>query len=129
MLHATLTAFRAADAADPIKAVRLRYFAGMPQGLVISGGRATQQFAFDTATGRKAPLWTPAYPVTGQPFGWQWDQTVKGIHRGDAFGLTSRWMSLLSGLSLLFMCVSGAANYLELWNRRRKAGSAGLFWP
>ena len=129
MLHTTLTAFRAAHPATPIKVLRLRSFAGMPQGVIVSGGAATRQFPINAATGRPAPLWAPSYPVTGQPFGWQWDQTVKGIHRGDAFGIPGRLMSLLTGLSLLFMCVSGAANYFELWNRRRRAGQPALFWP
>ena len=129
MLHTTVTAFRAAHPSTPIKVLRLRYFAGMPQGVIVSGGEETRQFPFNAATGRVAPLWARGYPVTGQPFGWQWDQIAKGIHRGDFIGLPGRWMSLLTGLSLLFLCVSGAANYFELWNKRRKAGRLGLFWP
>ena len=129
MLHTTLAAFRKALPDTPVKAVRLRYFAGMPQGVVISGGPSTRQLAFNAATGRKAPLWAKGYPVTGQPFGWQWDQVAKGIHRGDFIGLPGRWMSLLTGLSILFLCISGAANYFELWNKRRRAGKLGLFWP
>ena len=128
MVQTTLAAFRKAHPDTPIKVLRLRYFAGMPQGIVIGGGAQTRQYPINASTGRAAPLWAPSYPVTGQPFGWQWDQFAKGIHRGDAFGLTGRWMSLLTGLSVLFLCISGAANYFELWNRRRKAGKPGLFW-
>ena len=129
MLRITVAAFHKTHPDTPIKALRLRYFAGMPQGIVIAGGGMTRQYAYNAATGRTAPLWAPSYPVTGQPFGWQWDQIAKGIHRGDAFGLTGRWMSLLTGLSVLFLCISGAANYFELWNKRRKVGRLGPFWP
>ena len=33
MLHTTLKSFRAADPSDPIKVLRLRYFAGLAQGV------------------------------------------------------------------------------------------------
>ena len=129
MLHTTLAAYHAAMPATPIKVVRLRYFAGMPQGVIVTGGPETLQRAYNAATGAVAPLSGPGYPVTGQPFGWQADQMIKGIHRGDAFGMTGRWLSLMTGLSLLFLCVSGAATYVQLWNQRRRAGRPGLFWP
>jgi uncharacterized iron-regulated membrane protein len=128
MTDVTLAAFHAAYPNTPIKVLRLRHFAGMPQGLIVTGGKETRQRPFNAATGGVAPLWAPGYPITGQPFGWAWDQTVKGVHRGDAFGLPGRWMSLLTGLSLLFLCISGAANYYELWSKRRKAGRPGLLW-
>jgi uncharacterized iron-regulated membrane protein len=129
MLRTTLAAFRAADPGDPIKVVRLRYFAGIPQGIVVSGGSDVRQFAFNAVTGRRASLQGPSYPPTGQTFGWQWDQIVKGIHRGDFIGLPGRFMSLFTGLSLLFLSLSGAAMYADLWNKRRRAGRHGLFWP
>jgi uncharacterized iron-regulated membrane protein len=129
MLHTALTAFHAADPRAPIKVLRLRYFAGMPQGIVVGGeGENTRQLAFNTATGGRASLSGPNYPVTGQPFGWEADQVGKGIHRGDMFGMTGRWLSLFTGLSLLFLAISGAVMYLDLWIERRRAGRRGLFW-
>jgi uncharacterized iron-regulated membrane protein len=129
MLHATLIAFRAASPDAPVKVLRLRYFAGMPQGVVVAGlADQTRQWAFNTATGGAAPLQAPSYPPTGQTFGWQWDQIMKGVHRGDAIGLPGRLMSLFAGLSLVFLSLSGLVMYLDLWGKRRKLGRYGLFW-
>ncbi|HUO22051.1 MAG TPA: PepSY-associated TM helix domain-containing protein [Caulobacteraceae bacterium] len=129
MLRTTLSAFHAARPDAPIRVLRLRYYAGMPQGVVVfSGPREAEQVQFNAATGRAVSLTEPNYPATGQPFGWQEDQIVKQIHRGDFIGLSGRWMSLLGGLSLVFLALSGTAMYLDLWSRRRRAGRAGLFW-
>jgi uncharacterized iron-regulated membrane protein len=129
MLATTLASQRAAHPDQPIKVVRLRYFAGMPQGVVVYGGpQDTRQAAFDTRTGGVAPLTAANYPFTGQTFGWQGDQILKGLHRGDFIGLPGRWVSLATGLSLLFLSVSGAVMYLDLWNRRRRSGRPALFW-
>jgi uncharacterized iron-regulated membrane protein len=128
MLRTTLQAYHSANPATPVKVLRLRYFAAMPQGVIVTGGEDTRQMVFNAATGIAVSLTEPGYPATGQPFGWQWDQTVKNIHRGDFLGLPGRFMSLFTGLSLLFLALSGAAMYFDLWNRRRKAGHSGLFW-
>jgi uncharacterized iron-regulated membrane protein len=113
MLATTLTALRATSPDAPIKVLRLRYFAGMPQGVVVTGGEEPRQLAFNAGTGQRARFQGPGYPETGMGFGWQWDQWVKKIHRGDAFGLTGRWMSLLTGLSLLYLSLSGAVMYFD----------------
>jgi hypothetical protein len=104
MLHTTLTAYHAANPNGQIKALRLRHFAGMPQGVIVSvtAGEDSRQLAFNAVTGGTASLSGPDYPVTGQPFGWQEDQIAKHIHRGDYIGLSGRWMSLIAGLSLIF---------------------------
>jgi hypothetical protein len=128
MLHTTLAAYRSVNPGVPIKVLRLRYFAGMPQGVIVTGGDETRQRAFNAVTGQAASEYAPGYPVTGQPFGWQEHQIAKQIHRGDFFGLTGRWMDLLTGLSMLFLALSGALMYFDLWAKRRRAGRPGLFW-
>jgi uncharacterized iron-regulated membrane protein len=128
MLRTTLRAYTAVRPATPIKVLRLRYFAGMPQGVIVSGGGDTAQYAFNAATAQRASLSGPGYPVTGQPFGWQADQIAKQIHRGDFFGLSGRWMSLFTGFSLLFLSISGFTMYFDLWSRRRHIGRHSLFW-
>jgi uncharacterized iron-regulated membrane protein len=117
MLQTTLTALHSISPDTPIKVLRLRHFADMPQGIVITGGEDTRQFAFNAATGERARFQGPGYPETGMTFGWQWDQWFKQIHRGDAFGLAGRWMSLLTGLALLYLAVSGAVMYFDPRNR------------
>lgn len=129
MLHTTLTALRSVSPATPVKVVRLRDFAGMPQGIVVTGEADTRQFAFNAATGQRARFQGPGYPETGMTLGWQWHQTFKRIHRGDVIGLTGRWMSLFTGLSLLFLSVSGAVMYFDLRKRRRKASGPATKEP
>ena len=129
MLHATLASFTGLYPGTPLKILRLRYFAGMPQGVVVTGGADVRQVVINTATGGTASLTEPGYPFTGQTFGWQADQIVKKIHRGDFIGLGGRVMSLLTGLSLIFLSLSGGVMYFKMWKQRRRAGQTGLFWP
>ncbi|HUO22507.1 MAG TPA: PepSY-associated TM helix domain-containing protein [Caulobacteraceae bacterium] len=127
LLGVTLAANRAAGGEPEIRVLRLRYYAGMPQGVVVTGGDAEQR-VFNAQTGRRVSLTEPNYPAPGQTFGWQVDETVKMIHRGDYFGLTGRWIDLISGFCLLYLAISGAAVYLKLWANRRRSGRPGLFW-
>jgi uncharacterized iron-regulated membrane protein len=123
ILRTTLTAYKGVSPGSPIKVIRLRYFASMQQGIVVGGSDAdTRQLAFNTTTGRKAKLYETGYPVTGQPFGWEEDQIAKQIHRGDFIGMSGRWMSLFAGLSMLFLSLSGAVMYCDMWRAWRRAG-------
>jgi hypothetical protein len=128
MLSATLASYRSLMPGVPIRALRLRFFAGMPQGVVITGEAVARQLVFNVRTGGLARLYEPGYPDTDMPLGWEIGQLVKRIHRGDAFGMTGRAMALLAGLSLLYLSVSGAVLYIDAWRRRRQGGRSGLFW-
>src|SRR6266702_3947583 len=127
MLGTTLSAYRAGDRAAPIKVLRLRYFAGMPQGVIITGGD-TRQLVFNADTGKRASTTEPGYPYTGFPFGWEEHELVKKIHRGDALGIPGRLVDLFAGFSLVFLSASGLVMYLDLLRRRRRAGRKQLFW-
>ena len=129
MLDVTLQAQRSQMPDLPLKAVRLRIYGGMPQGVVIAGqGDDTRQVVFNASTGRRATETEPGYPETGFPFGWQAHQLAKQIHRGDIIGLSGRWMDLIAGLSLVFLSLSGSVMYFDMWNRRRRAGRRALVW-
>jgi uncharacterized iron-regulated membrane protein len=128
MLDTTLKAYRAADPTGTVKVLRLRYFAGMPQGVIVTGGDQVRQLVFNAATGRRASLTEPNYPTPGQTFGWQADETFKQIHRGDFIGLSGRGMSVLGGLCLLYLSISGAVMYFDLWSKRRAKGRPSFFW-
>lgn len=128
MLRGALAGYSATQNNRPIKAVRLREFAHMPQGVVIAGGAQPEQLVFNTATRLAVSQSEAGYPDTVFPLGWQLHETVKRIHRGDYFGLMGRAIDLLSGLSLIFLSATGLTMYYELWNRRRRAGRNALFW-
>jgi hypothetical protein len=128
LLRTTLGAFRTSHADTPIKVIRLRYFAAMPQGVIIAGGDDTRQLVYNAASGREVSMTEPGYPETGQPFGWQEHQLMKQIHRGDWLGLPGRGMDLVAGLAIVFLSVSGGVMYVSAWNRRRRGGRAAFFW-
>ncbi len=128
MLGTTLASYNAADPGVPARVVRLRYFAGMPQGVVVTGDAEARQLVFNTDTGRRVSMSEPGYPNTDVTFGWQMDETVKQIHRGDMFGLTGRMMDLLAGLSLLYLAASGLVMYFDMWGKRRQKGRRAFFW-
>jgi hypothetical protein len=128
LLQVTLRAYGQAHPGLPLRVLRLRYFAGMPQGVVVTGETDARQLVFNAATGRPASETEPGYPDTGMPFGWRVGQIVKQLHRGDLFGFPGRVMAVLAGLSLLYLAISGTVVYVDLWRRRRKMGRNGLFW-
>jgi uncharacterized iron-regulated membrane protein len=128
MLTTTLSAYRSTQGATPIKVLRLRYFSGMPQGVIVTGGGDTRQLVFNAVTGTRASMTEPGYPYTGFPFGWEEHEFVKQIHRGDALGIPGRLMDLFAGLSLIFISASGLIMYMDLLRRRRRGGRKQLFW-
>lgn len=129
MLQSTLSSFHAEHSSSPVKVLRLRYYNGMPQGLVIYGaGDDTRQVVYNTATGTRTSTTEPGYPYTGFPLGWKWHELVKQIHRGDIIGIPGRFMDLFAGFSLVFLSLSGLVMYLDLWRRRRRAGKSAPFW-
>ncbi|WP_206240515.1 PepSY-associated TM helix domain-containing protein [Novosphingobium terrae] len=128
MLATTLSAFHRQQPGTGIKVLRLRSFVGYPQGVVIAADAETTQHVYNANTGAAMKMWEPGYPDLSFPSGWELHQALKRFHRGDMFGLTGRWLVLLSGLSLLYLSVSGVVMYLQLWQRRRKNGRSELFW-
>jgi uncharacterized iron-regulated membrane protein len=128
MLKVTLDAERARAGDVPIKVVRLRYYAGMPQGVVVTGGEDNKQMVFNALTGRAVSETEPGYPPAGFPFGWQAHQLAKDVHRGGVIGLPGRFMDLFAGLAMFFLSVSGIWIYVDLWRRRRRAGKSTPVW-
>ena len=129
MLATTLSAYHAAEGNTPIKVLRLRYFSGMPQGVILTGGSSeTRQVAYNAETGAVAHMTEPGYPYMGFPFGWREHEYMKQIHRGDALGLPGRLMDVFAGLSLVFLSASGLLMYADLLRRRRRGGRTQLFW-
>lgn len=128
MLQTTMSSYQAAMPGVPARVIRLRFYGGMPQGVVVSGGEEAQQLVFNAVTGKHASETEPGYPVTGFPFGWQAHQWAKMVHRGDMFGLSGRLMDLIAGLSMVYLSISGIVMYWDMWSKRRKTGRSTLFW-
>lgn len=128
MTSATLIAFHRARPDTEIKVLRLRHFAGYAQGIVVAADRDTTQLVYNTATGAEMGLSEPGYPEMGMPFGWEWNQRLKRIHRGDIFGMSGRWVVTLSGVALLYLSISGFVLYYQAWIRRYRSGRKALLW-
>jgi hypothetical protein len=128
MLSTTLAAYHAANGNTPIKVIRLRYFAGMPQGLIITSGDDTREVVYNAVTGQRASMTEPSYPYQGFPFGWEEHELMKQIHRGDIFGVPGRLMDVFAGLSLVFLSLSGLIMHVDLWRRRSRSGRKAIFW-
>jgi hypothetical protein len=128
MLLTTIGAEGFTEPNSSIKVIRLRYYAGMPQGIVVTGGATTKQLVFNTNTGKPVSETEPGYPPTGFPFGWQAHQIAKDIHRGGIIGVPGRLMDLFSGLALLYLSINGIALYVDLWKERKREGHIKPFW-
>jgi hypothetical protein len=129
MLSTTLAAASkgVTDPSSP-RVIRLRTYGGMPQGVVVTGDEEAEQQVFNAKTGQPVGLYEAGYPRTPMPLQWGVHETWKRLHRGDFFGLTGRWMDLLTGLTMLFLTVSGIVMYLQLYRARRRVGRRGPFW-
>jgi len=129
MLQTTLSSFHAEKSGTPIKVLRLRYYSGQPQGLLIYGsGADTSQIVYNTSTGRRTSTTEPGYPYTGFPLGWKWHELMKQIHRGDIIGIPGRFMDLFAAFSLVFLSASGLVMYLDVWKKRRRTGKSSPVW-
>jgi uncharacterized iron-regulated membrane protein len=128
MTQATLTAFHKAKPGVGIKVLRLRYFAGYPQGIVVADDGDTTQLVYNTATGASMGLSEKGYPDLGFPFGWEWNQRLKRIHRGDILGMSGRWTVTLSALCVVYLSISGIVLYYQAWMRRYRSGRRALLW-
>ncbi len=128
MADATLRALHAFDPRVAVKVLRMRSYAGMSQGVVVTDDPVTRQLVFNTATGKPVGLSEPGYPPSGFPLGVATHEWVKHFHSGFLFGPWARVLDLLAGLSAIFLAVSGLTMYLDMYGRRRRSGRKALFW-
>ena len=124
----TQFAWRAAEPNTPIRVFRVREYAGIGQGVVVTGTSFTRQLVFDTATGKELALSDPRYPKVGFPLGMDVHEWVKHFHSGYLWGLPARALDLLAGLSLVFLTASGLVMYVQMYRKRRLAGRGALLW-
>lgn len=142
-----LTALRAATTANQgagITAVdiQLQGDVAAPHANVTLTGRDVQRFAFDAGTGASlAPVATTSQVETiatatgrgrfqvaflrARPYLHYW---LERLHRGNVIGISGQVMDILTGLSFIFLSVTGIVMYFQMLARRRKIGRPALFW-
>ncbi len=128
MLQVTLAAAKAKTGDAPLKVVRLRNYGGYRQGVVVTGGQTSEQLVFNADTGAAMSETEPGYPHAHFPFGWQAHQWAKNLHRGGVVGLPGRSLDLIAGLALIYLSLSGAVMYWQMWQRRRLNGRNQIVW-
>ncbi len=128
MTAATLDAVQRLHPGTTLRAIRLRTFGTMKQGVVITGDARADQLVFNAATGQPATLTEPEYPKSNFPFGVRTHELVKHIHSGELIGVSGQFMNLFAGLSLIFLSVSGLIMYFDMWFKRRKSNRNSFFW-
>jgi uncharacterized iron-regulated membrane protein len=128
MAQTTVSAFHHLKPNTGIKVIRLRYFVGYPQGVILSADKATTQLVFNAQTGKRMSMYEIGYPNLNFPSGWEWHQRLKRLHRGDFFGMPGRWMDTVGALALVYLSLSGLIMYTQLWLARRRAGRKSLVW-
>ena len=128
MLSVTMAAAQAVVGDAPIQVVRLRNYGGYRQGVVVTGGDASRQLVFNADTGAAMSQTEPGYPRIHFPFGWQVHQWAKSLHRGDFIGLPGRTLDLIAGFALIYLSISGAMMYWQMWQRRRQNGRHQIIW-
>lgn len=128
MARTTLSAYTAQVPHTGIKVLRLRYFSGYDQGVVIAQDPDTTQYVFDARSGASMSMTEPGYPRMGFLARWELHQRLKRIHRGDIFGMTGHRLDSLGGMALLYLLVSGVVMYVQAWQRRAAGGRRQILW-
>ena len=58
-----------------------------------------------------------------------WVGYLHHLHSGEEFGVIGTWISILSGLAMVFFAFSGLWMYTRMWSHRRTANhKPGWFW-
>jgi len=108
--------------------------------LWISVTGVMSQFAGITAESEQAPAAAvPAgfvcpdtmtcRPKFGPDSAHAWEGFLHHLHSGETFGPLGTWISILSGLALVFFSFSGLWMYVQMWrNRKQRDLKPGWFW-
>ena len=123
-----LAAFARDHPGVAMKTLRLRYYANHAQAVIIAADKDTSQLVYNAKTGAPMTGSEPGYPDTYYPLGWEGNQVLKRLHRGDSAGMLGRWLVTLAALSICYLSISGLVIYFKEWERRRKTGRGELIW-
>ncbi|MBC2666100.1 PepSY domain-containing protein [Novosphingobium flavum] len=128
MASTSIDAFHRAEPDTALKVLRLRYFAGYAQGVIVAADADTTQLVFNAKTGARMTMSEPGYPDVGYVFEWEGNQVLKRLHRGDSLGMAGRWLITLGALAMCYLAISGLVMYYQDWTRRRRTGRGALIW-
>jgi uncharacterized iron-regulated membrane protein len=112
---------RAANAAreeDTVVFKSIKVDLSAPRAIVIAepiGPTNSQQIKLDAITG--ARIIDPASPA-------DFHYVLQDLHAGYFFGWTGRILSLISGLAVIVLTVTG----LQIWWNMRRRGKKGIYW-
>lgn len=57
-----------------------------------------------------------------------WHELLQDLHRGSIIGISGQVMDILTGLSFVFLSVTGIVMYFQMLKQRRQSGRPRLFW-
>lgn len=101
--------------------VQLRLMGGAPEVEVMAASPQPHRLRFDAMTGA---------PIVSDASSERMDlhRLLMEIHNGEIIGLPGIWLSILSGVALVLLCVSGILVYYNVYRRRVQSGRHGFFW-
>jgi uncharacterized iron-regulated membrane protein len=91
-------------------------------GIVTIGGNSfeSEKIMIDPKAGKIMP--PPPKKI-------QWHGLFQDLHAGYSFGIVGRIISVLMGISLLVLSITGLMVYIDMFSRRKKnGGKNNLFW-
>lgn len=131
LINATESVVPASAQPDSID-VQLRMQGDQPIARVTLGNNATP-VSVNAQDG--SLIATPVAPAA-EPTPWYNDAATRvrihdflqDLHRGTIIGLSGQVLDIFTGLSFVFLSISGAVMYFQLYLRRRKSGNKQWFW-
>ena len=85
-------------------------------------------FVLDPASGQAKTAPPRAGPSDYIKFRIALHRLLEKLHRGNIIGRSGQWLSVLTGLSFIFLTVSGIWMYVDMLVRRRRIGKRQPFW-
>lgn len=96
--------------------------------LAVTPREARQALEIDPAADRLLSRKALPPELRAPPWRSALHRLLEDLHRGTIIGLPGQALSLLAGLSFMFLAGSGLWIYLDMWRKRRRAGKSGLVW-
>lgn len=127
LLEAAWQTARTAAPDAPIVSLRLGMGNGEPRGVAVIGGEHSGVLFIDPV--RRSYIIGQAGAAAPGNAALDTHTFLKRLHRGDIVGHSAgRWLSIVSGLCLLFLAASGVWMYFDMRGKRLRLGRKAWFW-